>query len=342
MKGVEGHFLLGGPLGALRLKAGAGVLELRDNADAAYDDFYAANAQANDPVVGVNDTGAVIANGKVRHGTGVQSYGIGTGAVIGNARGVGAGDLQTTRLLVTQVASGPKATLLNGQNNKASAGGLDATTAGGTGCSATDQGCVALGSAASSTNRGSTALGQTVSAAGDNSLAAGSETTIPSGTTSPNSAALGRRSTTRHSGEISFAGGRIAATGDSQSSLVTWSRQTTNAVAADMFTRNATVDSFIVEAGAAYGFDLLLTGERTGGGAAVVFRFQGAVRRIGAVAMFVGGVAPVATVVAIDAALVGVVAIVLIVGLTTLVPRVTGLAATTIQWTCSGRLTRNV
>ena len=32
----------------------------------------------------------------------------------------------------------------------------------------------------------------------------------------------------------------------------------------------------------------------------------------------------------------------LIVGLSTQVPRVTGLAATTIQWTCSGRLTRNV
>lgn len=109
--------------------------------------------------------------GIIQHVGGVISRG-------GNARGVGASDLQTSRALATQVASGVRSTILGGQNNTAS--GPD-SIAGGTGSTANNTAAVALGNNAQATAPQALATGfntqatsQSASAFGDASQATAS------------------------------------------------------------------------------------------------------------------------------------------------------------------------
>lgn len=57
---------------------------------------------------------------RIATGGALQSAGVGLGAVVGNARGSGAIDLQTKRSLVTQVASGSFSSITGGYNNTVS------------------------------------------------------------------------------------------------------------------------------------------------------------------------------------------------------------------------------
>jgi hypothetical protein len=367
MKGVQGQFLLGSPVGLVRLRSVGGVFQTRNNADTGFTDLYAGLVRANDPTVGLFDDGAIIANGKIRDNAGVQSYGSGTGGVIGAARGGDASDLQTTRLLANQVASGQGSQVLGGENSKASgkdsvAFGSGASAIGARGV-AIGEGCVsnagavgaiamglsasaitgataAVGSATIASARSAVALGASTKADGSETLAAGSETSVlPAG--GLGGVALGRRSLSLHNGTMAFAGGRIAANGDSESTYATWGRRTTNAAATNLrLDPNLAGSDFTPLAGTAYGFEILAVAELAGGGAGAVFRVRGMFRRVGGVPAFVGG-APAVTTVAIDAALVGIVFAVGFSG-TSFVPTGTGLAATTINWTASGKMTRNV
>lgn len=94
-------------------------------------------------------------------------------AVGGNARGIGAVDLQMDRNLATQVASG-NYSMLFGQNCLAS--GIQ-SIAGGAGCSATANQAVALGNGCQATGNQSVALGGSNTASATGSFAVGSNNT---------------------------------------------------------------------------------------------------------------------------------------------------------------------
>lgn len=360
-RGTMGPLVLGGPLGTVRLRGTAGVLHVRDGADTAYRELRAGLMRANNPTIGPDDGGAVVVNGVIRHGTGVQSYGIGNGAVVGNARGVGASDLQASRTLATQVASGKASWIPNGRNNAASStrsvaagdgnssskgdayafgkgsnGGGVASIAAGSGASVTAQAAAAMGLGTVASARGALALGdggiadtQATAVLGSGGLALV--------TTVGFQLVAGRQAAATHQGELAVSGGRVAVTGDASQLWITWGGRTTNAAATNLSNGTGGGSSFNVLATTSYAFRILLCAHREGGGASSVWLVTGVVRRAGGAPALVG--APVFALIAQDAALVGTAAAITISG-TALAPSVTGLAGTNIKWTAAGRLTR--
>jgi hypothetical protein len=336
--GVQGDiFGIGTPSGSagILVKNATGIAQVRNASDTAFADIYAGNIRANNPVVGANDTGAVIANGKVRHGTGVQSYGIGTGAVIGNARGIGATDLQTSRAAVTQVASGARS-FVCGQN--CTAAGDDAI-AGGLGSSASGAAAVALGEGPIASGAAAIAVGHDTEANGIASFAAGHLGHADA----DYSVVLCKEALADAQGMIAFSGGAISTRGDSQSCLVTWGAATANAVPGSLGLDGVlgSAIELVLPNDSAYGFDLLITAEIVGGSAAKAWTITGGIRRPGAgAAVFVSGVAPVAVVTAADAALATATVVVTAPGGGVLRITVTGVVARAIHWTASARISR--
>lgn len=150
--------------------------------------------------------------GIIQHAGGVISRG-------GNARGVGANDLQVVRAAATQVASGTRATILGGQNNTAS--GQD-STAGGTGSLASAGNAVALGNSTEASQLQAFATGNSTKAAGQNSSAFGDSTTA-NGICSQT---MGDRAVSDLKAERSQASGMFAVPGDAQVSTVVVRNQT--------------------------------------------------------------------------------------------------------------------
>lgn len=359
--GTTQRFRLGGGAGTVSVKSATGIAQTRDGADTTFADTYVGNIRANDPVVGPDDGGALIANGTVRHGTGVQSYGVGTGAVVGNARGVGASDFQVSRTAATQVASGVTS-LAAGRNNTANATrafaaglGSSATKASnvafGKSCSATGSISMAVGSSSTSANQVAVAMGISCSGAGRGGFAAGD-----TATTAGSSAALGsnvavtganivgclasgRQATATHIGEWAYSGGRIAVNADSQSVWVTWGIRTTDNVATNLTQGLGSGSSMLLANLSSYAFRGLATAHIEGGTASKVWTVEGMVRAAGGAAIFVTGVAPVAAVIAVDGALAAATLVMTISGLQ-FIPVATGILATNIRWTMSGRCTR--
>ena len=350
-------FQIGGPTG-VRLSLSAGILQTRNAADTAFADLYCGNLQTNNPTVGGADAGAIVANGVVRHGTGVQSYGIGTGAVIGNARGSGAADLQTSRTLVNQVASGI-GSFVAGSNNRASgdystalgstsvASGTASTAIGalctssgigstalGSGTLASGDGSTAMGSASQATNTGATAGGIGAIASGIGSTAFGGTVSAPA----DYSTALGGRSVSDMRGALAVSGGMIAANGDSQTMIATLGGTTTNATPGTLGldgVLNSGIE-LLLTSNTAWAFRIQVAIEITGGGTGKVLLFTGGIRRPGAgAAVFVGGAAPLPSVTIQDAGLAAAPLVLSAPGGGILRLTATGLAATTINWTAT-------
>lgn len=360
---MDASYLIGGPVSGVRLKAAAGpVAEVRNTPDTAYADAYAGNIRANNPTVGGADGGALIANGLIRHGTGVQSYGIGNGAIIGSARGVGAIDLQADRTAAAMVASGARS-LCGGQSSRATAddalsygflaiasgvaavalgsnllaSGPQAFCAGDNNTASGDQ-SVALGEFCTASGHQSAAIGRINVASGLASVAFGfgCQATGDYSTTFGNGARADAR------GMLAFSGGNVTAAGDNQTCLVTWGRRTLDAVATIAGLDGLGAVELDLPADASYAFELLVSAEVAGGTAAKVWTITGGIRRPGAgAAVFVGGAAPVAVVVAGDAALALATVVVSAPGGGTLRVTVTGVAATTVQWTIAGWIARS-
>jgi hypothetical protein len=363
--GIQGDtFGIGGPAPAVGVvvKNAAGIAQTRNTADTLFADAYVGLLRANDPLVGLNDTGAVIGNGKVRHGAGVQSYGLG-GIAIGNARGVGASDLQTDRSAATQVASGARS-LVAGRNNTAS--GADSVALG-SDCTATAAGAIAAGFSADATAANAVAMGDQALASAAAAVAFGELTvasgpaafatgrrTIASGSaaaafgqdtraTADYSTAFGQASVADAQGMISISGGFIATIGDSQTCLVTWGVATAAAALTTMgLDGTAAGPELTLPASSAYSFEILVTAEVAGATAGKVWTIVGGIRRPGAgLAVFIGGVAPVAAVVATDGALAAATVVVTAPAGGILRISVTGVAATAIRWTATARIARS-
>lgn len=365
--GIEGDsYLIGGPIAGVRLKNAAGIFQTRNNADTLFADAYLGNTRCNDPIVGVNDAGAVIANGVVRHSTGVQSFG---GAPSGNARGVGASDLQTSRTAPTQVASGLRASILGGQNNTAS--GTN-SLAGGATCLASGTTSVAMGSLSTASNTSAVAIGSSCSASGLNATAFG-DTGVASGATSfasgrtvtasgtsaaafgqeslasaDYSTAMGLQAISDAQGMVSFSGGRIAANGDSETCLVTWGGSTVG-----LATGSLGLDGVLGSAielvlpataliGSCYSFDLFVSAEQVGGISGHVFQFLGGIRRPSGpgAAVFITGVAPLASFTATDAAISAAAVVLSATAAGVFRITVTGVVGLTLHWTATARIAR--
>lgn len=140
--------------------------------------------------------------GIIQHSGGVISRG-------GNARGVDASDLQVSRLDPGQVASGARASILGGANNRAS--GTE-SVAGGTSNTASNTSAVALGSTTTASGAQAFTTGYNTLASGQSSKASGDRTTAAANWSS----AEGSRAFATRQGEKAYANGRFAADGDCQ------------------------------------------------------------------------------------------------------------------------------
>lgn len=321
---------IGGPTGSgVNWKDAAGVVSLRNGADSAYADLWCGNLRVANPTVGANDSGEEIVNGVIRFGTGVQSFGVGTGAVTGNARGTGAVDLQTSRTAATQVASGTGSIILGGTNNTASNTG---SIAGGTNSVASGQNAVAIGDTVTASGQSAVAFGLSSTSSGTASVAMGQ--TVQA--TADYATALGKETLADARGKVAMSGGSIAANGDCQTELLTWGRRTTNATPVVMGLDGTGSVELTVINNASWAFELIVIAATTTASAAKMWTITGAVRRSGSGALaFVGGVAPTPTVIANDAALATATVDVSAPGGGTFTITVTGVAGTTIDWTAA-------
>lgn len=148
--------------------------------------------------------GAGLFYGQVTNTLGIVTTGLGNGTIVGNARGIGSNDLQTSRSIATEVASGQYVTASGkrniGSGNNSTVFGLQntssgagSTVGGGGTCSATNSYATVGGG----TSNGATGLVATVSG-GSQGTASGSYSTVPGGILCT------------ASGDYSFAAGRRA------------------------------------------------------------------------------------------------------------------------------------
>jgi hypothetical protein len=374
-QGVEGDsFQVGGPAVGPRIKSVTGIVQIRNPSDSAFNDLSAGNMRVNAPTVGANDNGSLIGNGILRHGRGVQSYGVGTGGVIGNARGTGASDFQTLRTAATQVpggtgsiAWGEQSTLTRANSVAGGIGHSSANSNGGPGWSFgrshgnNGNRAVAFGDnnanpnnpnfatcfGANNSTNGNTAVNGCI-AAGTNHTQVGSSTSArqfgdshTSSTTSPthgeNTTAFGQKVLTLFNGQLGLSGGAPAGR-RAQTDVMTWSGQTVDAVSTSINTdgsvNNVTFQYLLTGATVAM-IEMVIVAAIAGATAAKVFSFDFAVRRAGGVLAYIGG-APAATVVVQDAALAAA-TVTLASGVSAgvITINVVGLAATTINWTAT-------
>lgn len=176
----------------------------------------------------INNPGLQIAAAGV-----LQTQGVGLGSVVGNARGVGAVDLQAVRTLATQVASGSYATLLGGSGNMAP--GLNSVLSGGANNSANGSYSSLLGGQFNAVSSNFASVG-----GGTYNTANGGSSTVSGGyqnTASANAATIpgGQFAVANRPGQFSYSGGRFAVDGDAQYDLFVVRRQTIDATATELF-----------------------------------------------------------------------------------------------------------
>ena len=176
----------------------------------------------------INNPGLQIAAAGV-----LQTQGVGLGSVVGNARGVGAVDLQAVRTLATQVASGSYATLLGGSGNTAP--GLNSVLSGGANNSANGSYSSLLGGQFNAVSSNFASVG-----GGTYNTANGGSSTVSGGyqnTASANAATIpgGQFAVANRPGQFSYSGGRFAVDGDAQYDLFVVRRQTIDATATELF-----------------------------------------------------------------------------------------------------------
>ncbi len=191
-----------------------------------------------------NPQAALEVAGQIRHSWGIVSEGVGYGAVVGNARGTGANDLQTSRSAAFEVASGNYATISGGENNRANnpysavgggygnttlgdyatvaggnnntSGAYGATVAGGIGNSANGNYSVVAGGQSNIINSNHSAVG-----GGSSNMASGSYSAVPGGlgntASGANSFAAGNRAKATAQGSFVWADSQAA---DFTSSIV--------------------------------------------------------------------------------------------------------------------------
>ncbi len=139
----------------------------------------------------------------------LQTIGVGTGSVAGNARGTGATDLQVSRSAATQVASGGYSFVAGGYGNTAS--GAQSIAMGGTANVASGSNSVCIGNSNNSSGTMGVCLGQQGTAAANFSTA------------------LGLQARTKRYGEMAYSSGNFSAAGDCQISTLVIRGTTTTA-----------------------------------------------------------------------------------------------------------------
>ena len=154
----------------------------------------------------------------------------------GNKRGARAVDLQLSRSIAAQVASGAD-TFIVGALNTASASNAIAC---GTQNAATAQYAVAIGSSNTASGSNATALGSSNTVSGPSASALGTSNNV----SGDNSVALGTYASDRGiKYALVFAAGSFASTGDAQSMQMVARRSTTNATATDLTSNGAEAGS---------------------------------------------------------------------------------------------------
>lgn len=196
----------------------------------------------------------------------IQTTGVGSGAIAGNARGSGAVDLQITRLDATRVASGANA-FAAGSENTASG---SQSVALGTGNTASGNQSVALGNTNSASGNIAVALGNSCTSSNSATFAVGSSCTASapravsigqSNTASAqNSTALGIRSTARIQGQLALASGGISSTSNAIGSLFVLQVETTNASVTEMVT--AATERITLQNDSTMAFSALISARR--------------------------------------------------------------------------------
>ncbi len=309
--------------------------------------------RVGNPTVGANDAGVAILNGVVRVGTGLQSYGVGAGATIGNARGAEATDLQFNRAAATQVASGTASAIVGGRQNTASnnrsfvGGGLANN------CAAEDAAIVG-----GSTNTITSGIGQYsfIGAGANNTVGSlysaafgrvnvstsGSDYSYMFGEDNDAQAdytfVYGVQAIADHHGEFAHSSGVFAAVGDAQVGEVVWRRSTTDGTANVELFLNGSSLRYTLADDSTYAFYILLSARRTDANdESAAYEFRGCIDRNAGVTALVGTVTKTvlaedtaaweADVVASDAN-------------DALVIQVTGEAGKTIRWVAYGKIVR--
>ena len=266
--------------------------------------------------IGVNDgTGVLVVNGLFKMNKGFQSFGVGNGAVSGNARGQGAVDLQFSRTAATQVASGVYSCLAGGTNNTASGaysavvGGTDNTASGdysgivasvssvasghysgvwsGDTCIASGDYSAVLGAGCTASGTHSFAGGLNCVASGNHSVAYGEGSTA----TAASSAAFGKFSVASARASLAtglyaytwlpaqtgFAQGFITSQRDAGGGWVHWRGATAGTGAATELLIDT--ERFVLEDDTAYSFEINALAWETTGALYSSWQYTGTIRR---------------------------------------------------------------
>ncbi len=211
---VTGGAIDGTPIGATTAAAVRGITGV-------FTSSTAATSSATGALVvggGVGIGGAIFNPGLSIAATGeIQSVGVGRGSVVGNARGAGAIDLQTSRDSAVHVASGANSVICGGASNRTTGG--FAIVCGGISNSANGGNSFVGGGDSNSTgNFASVSGGYQNSAGGDFSAIPG-----------------GQRASAWRYGQQAFSAGRFSSTGDAQAAILMARNITTNATATTLF-----------------------------------------------------------------------------------------------------------
>lgn len=300
-----------------------------------YREFWCGNMRIADPTVGPSDGGASIVNGKVRFSTGIRSFGVGTGAVSGNARGTGSTDLNTSRTAATQVAATTRA-LTAGRNNTTVGANCLAI---GTGCTggraAFHVGAMAIGTGNNSGNVCVSAGENNTYSTNTSSYTFGSGCVVNATRGTMTAAtAFGRQTAVLHDGgEVAHSGGAINAAGDSFQMFLTWHASTTNNTPTVATTGNNPISAAGVSN---FALEWIVLARVVGGSNSAMWKVRALLRNTSGITI----VGQTTTLIAADAALAGATVSVTFGGslLTDqFAPLVTGVAATNILWIISGR-----
>jgi hypothetical protein len=190
----------------------------------------------------------------------------------GNVRGVDAVDLQTTRSVASQVASGLEAVISGGKNNTVA--GTDATVSGGIQNSASNSNSVVVGGSANT-------------ASGLASTVIGGATNIASGNYSVSS---GNENIADKHGQVSFSPGRFAAQGDCQTSVFVVRNSTTNATPAELYT-NGSSTRLTIASDTTWAFEALVVARRADAdNESAMYKFHGCIDNNAGTTALVGSV----------------------------------------------------
>lgn len=266
--------------------------------------------------------------GIVKHPLGIVSDGQGNGTTVGNARGTGANDFQTNRSAATQVAGGDYSTISGYRNTGSghysfSTGGLN---------TASDSYAVALG-----TSNTSSAIA--AFSAGSGNTASGTYSSVPggSGNTAGGSysTASGIDASSPRYGQRAHAAGGFATAGDAQTSVLVARKQTTDATPTELALDGGTT-YFTITSDVAYLVEISLIGRKTTANTNGAYTWTGVVVNDGGTTSILG--TPSVTVVYEDDAAWDF-AVTADDTNDRLAMKVTGVAATTINWVATIRVT---